>query len=559
MQRKIITPASISAIICLLYTAAFVYGIADRWFSPYWTNDDATQQLFPFYQAISPDAFKDDLIYTQMRAYLPSVHYALGWTLMHIIANPVMVGHYIMLIQLSLSILFILAGVRHAAGTAPAFFAVVWFLHSRHIVERITGGLPRGWAPVLLCAYLYFALKGRHRCILLLSLLGWFIQPVATFLMLMSYGLLLLSRLYSRSSRRDALRPCLELAFLLPVLALCAILGTRMPEEIGQMRTLSEASVMPEFQRPHGRFPMLPFYKPWREIKKVAFQAFVDRWHRPARIFRKALPYAALGLLAFIAAVSWRQRRELIPLPVCCFGAAAIITYFLSRMFAFRLYVPDRHLQIPLALFFIFAFTISFWLLPSKHTTDSAAHPQEQWRSFLALSLLAFFISIGSGLGLKGDLSFNYRLDQRSPVFNYFKEHSPQNALIAGDPQFLDPLPLLSARRAYATLETAHPFYNRYYAVIKPRFDRALRATYAESLTELQDIFDEEPSYQPDYMLFPHKLFEVNALKRLGKDKVRASLLGTRFAQRAAANKEDFIYYRDAELTVIDLRRIPQH
>ena len=265
-----------------------------------------------------------------------------------------------MLLQVLFASLFLFLGVRRMAGTAAALFAATWLLHTRNVIERMTGGLPRGWATGVLCCFLYFLLSRNHKGVLFSIFIGCLLHPPSTFLIAATYGVFLLWQLVQVRTRANARRPLLTYLALCPLFFVLALFVVDRPDSIGSMATLEVASEMPEFSRPGGRFEFLPFKGPWEEIRAVAFQAFVPtRWYYPPSWFVETLPFV-LGLaLAAFGLIARKRQREIVPSEIVFFGLSIVAVYFLSRVFAFHLYVPDRHLQFPAAVFFISAFSIA--------------------------------------------------------------------------------------------------------------------------------------------------------------------------------------------------------
>src|SRR5690606_23050119 len=96
--------------------------------------------------------FEGDLITTMMECYLAPLHYWMSWGITWLTGDPIMMSHWMMLIQVSVAVGFFFLAARAFAGTAPAFFAVLWLLHTRLVMQRLTGGLPRGWSLPLFAA-----------------------------------------------------------------------------------------------------------------------------------------------------------------------------------------------------------------------------------------------------------------------------------------------------------------------------------------------------------------------------------------------------------------------
>jgi hypothetical protein len=421
-----------------------------------------------------------------------------------------MTGHWLMLIQLLLACVFIFGAVRKVAGTPPAFFALTWFLHSRHIVQRITCGLPRGWGAVILAAYLFVLLKGSERGVLLVLFLGCLLHPPSTILAAGAYALFLVLKVINKDTRADYVKPLVRFVCLAPLYAGLAFWVVDRPAEIGQMASYEVAKQLPEFQAPNGRFPFVPFLPALDEMRIFAFQAFLYRLYNPARWIKVFVPLAVGLLMLVLFLVGFRRRRPVCGTEILSYAGAIFITYFLSREFAFKLYVPDRHLQIPLALFFIVFFSSAVWIVLQRRISGAQSAIARAWPSALGLCVLGGLICLGSGSALGGTANFNYPVWLRGGVFEWIKHNLPDRALIAGDPTFLDPLMLVGRRRGYITSETAHPFYDRYLVQVRHRLDVSLRAHYAPDLREFVRILEPEGI---DYFVFDRRKFYPDRLR----------------------------------------------
>ncbi len=570
--------------------------LVERWFNPRWATDDSLQQAFPFYKAIEPDIFKGDLITRMMEGYLVPVHYWLSYGITKITRDPVMTGHWVMLIQLVLTAGFITAAVKRAAGWLPALFSLLWFFHTRHFVQRLTCGLPRGWAGPVLAGYLYFAIRRDYRAVMVVLLIGAVTHPVSTFLAAAAHGLFLvwewarseyLSRkvlsqaipIDSRQSR-GAKRALLNYLAFGPVLAILTYVVVRMPPELGVMANYETAAQMPEFSADKGRFTFVPLTPVLRELRDFGTQAFTTRLYHLAPFWTAVCHIVILALLVLFVTLSVRRRRELIPTQVWCFGVAALGVYFLSRIFAFHLYVPNRHLQIPLALFFIVGFSVAFsrfgqvvgaWFKGhSKNQTQSDFSTKKtaasnEWWPLASLTVLAGFIFFSGGSGLQGELNFNTFAYNRGEVAQWIEANTPRNALIAGYPRQVDGIPLFGKRTVFVTEETAHPFYDKYYAEMKKRLDVSLRAHYAASLQELYNIL---APHKIDYFVFKRQLFYPEELEKakffrpfdvLVRDLIAASK--GQFAYRelpSVVNTSEFpaMPFKDKESAVVDVKAL---
>jgi len=466
--------------------------LVERWFNPRWATDDSLQQAFPFHKAVEPEIFKGDIITQMMEGYLVPVHYWLSYGITKLTRDPVMTGHWVMLIQLVLTAGFITAAVKRAAGWLPALFSLLWFFHTRHFVQRLTCGLPRGWAGPVLAGYLYFAIRRDYRAVMIVLVIGAVTHPVSTFLAAAAHGLFLFWEwargeylLHKERSEAKAIderqvqgakRTLLHYIGFGPLLAIITYMVVRMPSELGVMANYETAAQMPEFSADKGRFTFVPLTPVLREIRDFGFQAFTTRLYHLPPLWTAFCHITVVAVLLGLIVASIKRRRELIPTQVVCFGVAALGVYFLSRVFAFHLYVPNRHLQIPLALFFILGFSVAFYRLGVgiggwfkgrfSNSTSLILHakryePINEWWPLASLTVLAGLIFFAGGSGLQGELNFNTFAYNRGEVAQWIEANTPKDALIAGYPRQVDGIPLFGKRTVFVSEETAHPFYDK--------------------------------------------------------------------------------------------------
>jgi len=388
--------------------------------------------------------------------------------------------------------------VRAFSSNVPAAIAVLWLLHSRNTMQRMTGGLPRGWTPAIFGAFLYFAATKNHWAAMATILLGSLLNPPGALIVGATYGLIMLWRWVSSSgaARVAARARIVQSLAVAPLFIVVALLVVQRPPHVGQMVSFSEASQMPEFSRPNGRFPFLPLRPVMEEAKMFGYQAFVGRLYRPAEFWRENIWWMVPVSLAVVALVGARRRRVAIPSELFLFAAASLTTYSLARVFAFRLFVPDRHLQIPMVFFMVAAFTVGLWRVcvrtrsPQGNFNDNRL--RASWPALLALGCLGVVVYQCSGNGLQGDANFNYPNNKRGRMYEWVRTNTSQDALVACHPTHCDGMQLFGVRRALVTTETSHPFYPRYNLEMRRRSEVSLRAHYAESLEEVVALLQPE-------------------------------------------------------------------
>lgn len=506
-----------SGAILIAYIVAFIGSLQGRWFHPLWTTDDATQQVYPFFDALYPDRFQDDLISEVMRGCLPPIHYWLGYGITLLTHDPLMTGHWMMLLQVSLAALFLFAAVRQWSATAPALLSVLWLLHTRDTMQRLSGGLPRGWTPAIFAAFLYCVSAKRHKAALAVILSAIMLNPPAAVIVGVAYGGILLWRAACEGG--DARRHLVNSLALAPLFIAVAFYVVQRPAAVGQMVSFEEAASMPEFQKPDGRFPFLPLMPVEEEMRAFAVQALVSRLNPTDAEWKEIVIPVALALVASVVGVGLVRRRRVIPIEIGLFALAAVCTYTLSRVFAFRLFVPDRHLQIPMVFFWVPALCVGVWrALHIGSSQDSRVvgslrdtSVRYAWLAGIGFLALGWFVTRGTGLGLRGDANFNYPAWKRGEMYSWIRDNTAPNALIACHPTHCDGVQLFAERRAFVTTETSQPFYPRYNLEMRRRSEISLRAQYAETLPELVTLLEPEGI---THFVFRRKDFYPEALNQ---------------------------------------------
>lgn len=490
----------VGVVLMVAYSGLFWSGLSNRWFNSNWTTDDAAQQQFLFHEVESPGLFKDDPISDYFRTYVPPLHSALTWHTTKLVGDPILAGHWIMLVQLGGLLLVGFLFVRRQLGVLPASLAVIWLLHSRHMIQRIALGLPRGWPPLLLVGGLYYMSKRNPAGVAFVMLAAVLLNAPAALIIGASYGLLLLWEVIDPKTRADGIK---QIKLFIPLAALVGgamlVVHSR-PAWIGEAVSLEVAQSMPEMYKPAGRFPLVPLSPAVDELRHYGFMAFVSVFHKDYPEIKTVLP--EIILLVFVLCFLYgliRDRRIPMPREVFVLGMGSVLTYFVSRWVAFKLFIPDRYLLVPMSIFLVFA---GIFMVASLCRTSRAR--------FTGAMVLSVLVWLGSGSGLQGDLNFNKHVRMRSlAIWHWIAEHLPKDAVLGGQPTTLDMAMLVGRRRAYINTEAAHPIFSGYYALIKPRIELSLRAVYAKSLKDLYELLKGSGI---THFIFKRDLFYANRL-----------------------------------------------
>jgi hypothetical protein len=315
---------------------------------------------------------------------------------------------------------------------------------------------------------------------------------------------------------------------------------------LGKIVTRKEMEKMPEF-RVGGRVASIPQPKLFPEMGKRLWDGF---------------------LLVSVGVFILLLRKKIIWLPKEGWGflLSGIILFEVAKIFAARLYEPNRYLNYGLGVFLLLFLasagraSIEMVAKAGKRRLKTASKvlavvaivsivcylyyrqtneinyekmifkygPQGEtleenlrWvqarynRYLLGLGLLAllpgvFYIALAlrqrekvNEKGLKVILAAIFLVSGFGYNLYFGKEHFityphkglyeflstlPEDALIAGHPELMNPVPLFSRRRVLVTSELSYPYMDKYYAKIKERTLRFFEAYYSASGQEILDF-----------------------------------------------------------------------
>lgn len=548
-----------------VYAALFLQSLQGRWFDARWTTDDALQQSFLFHEVYSPGVFGPDLISEMMRHYVSPLHYWLGMGLTYFTQDPLMTGHWIMLIQVAVAGLFVFLTVYRQGGLIPACFSFSWLLLSRNTMQRITGGLQRGWAPALLALFLYLLMGKKHRSILVLLCVSWLLHSPSALLMTATYGVWLCWKTVKVDSRLEFRKPFFNFIFSLPILGVLAVYGSHKPENLGKMVSYSEAQSMPEFGGQNGRFQMVPLPDAWQEIKDVGFQSFNSTLTKGTPLAEEYLPTIVIGLAALIVLIGMKYRKVIFGAEGSAFLICILGTYFASRIFAFHLFVPNRYLQIPMTIFFVVFLPIAVWRIAEIGMRQASLGNSA--KGTLGLGILGALIFWGSGLNLVGDANFNMPKFVRGNLWSWVADELPKDAVIAGYPAHIDGVQLFGKRQGYVTNEVAHPFYDKYYQEMKRRLEISLRAHFAKDAKAFLALLEPEGITHFVFnrkIFYPENLAEAKyfapfdvLVKELAAGRPE-SYFYKRLPRDMSNPKFGFLVYKDDQSAVVDIKALKE-
>jgi hypothetical protein len=327
------------------------------------------------------------------------------------------------------------------------------------------------------------------------------------------------------------------------------------PAALGPVISLGEASSMPAWSREGGRLKLLPLRAPWIELHESIGYGLHANEDGPNLLpalaqanERAGDPFALVfALVLGGGALLWGRRRRW----WLAWLVAALLVYYLARVYAFRLGFPDRPLK--------FTLPILVPLLPAM-----AWAAAEQLRATHRRALRGLVVALAVGvflvypLGPEGPLAYAMDVAPESGLIKAVAEQTPPGALLTGWPDGpVENLPLLARRELLVNHEHAHPLYRDYFAEVEARLEDTLRLLFATSVDEAREIRDGRGLthlvVQPELYARDADLPRIfRPFEQLAAD-LRATGLDDPRPFLFEAPPPEWVIYADAQASLIDL------
>lgn len=493
---RYVPAAIIVALLLVVYGPAFLAHM-DKAQDPFFFNDDARIQIFPFFRYSNPEVFQNDYLGDYALALLPSGFRAMYWLAAHTIDAEA--WSRVVTYPLTAITAIALAVAAFRIGRYPAaFLAAAICLGSNLYLERLTGGLPRSFGyPLAACALLAL-IRGRWRWLAAVTVVGAAFYPTIGLLsgMLLTLWFLVVRDVDRGDAADFSLKKRLIIlagvAFASALLLLPPMIGS---VEYGPRITAEHIATYPEAgaggvasaeDRP-------PYSAVLPTVSGIMERAIVNAGQPLLPSLREIMPRTemivvdVLLLVACFGLIVLGAKRDDVR-RMAMFPIAAVIGHSLARGFAPYLYSPSRFVLYPIPVFFAVMLGGGLVgaldrLLPSKLN--------ERGRAAVAWVVVMLFMALLGGRGQPtAGLTFGLGTEQQE--ISAAVAALPKDALVAGWPD--DPmnnLPLVARRRALVTGEMHIPFHKTYLDEIRKRMQAMIPAYFARSAGPLVTLRDD--------------------------------------------------------------------
>ncbi|MGH7628529.1 MAG: hypothetical protein ACREOF_03925 [Gemmatimonadales bacterium] len=312
------------------------------------------------------------------------------------------------------------------------------------------------------------------------------------------------------------------------------LLGAGTPDGVGPMVTYEQARTMPEFS-PRGR----------QELFGTTWTGYWFTHHRTGLGWspRRLLTIAAAVLAAVLSGGS-----ALIPRPAWALVLTGASLWAAARLWLFHLYLPERHLRWAMAAFVVVAFTAAGWAIVSTVSRRARLGPVAMGRVRWAIALAAPLVVLRALLP-SATRAWQTPVDLDLERAYAFLASLPTEAVVAAHPDLADYVPVRTRHSVLASTEGAHAYMVGYYARVRPRIEASLRAAYATSWRELDDVLT---PYGVDVVLTAPSVWAREEYYAPYNDLVEGLLAGGRQEGFVLAKPTgDRVLFRSGEVYVI--------
>ena len=388
------------------------------------------------------------------------------------------------------------------AGKPAAFVAVCVVMGSNGFLDRIVGGLPRGFAYPFLAWAAAFLVTGRIRALAVLTVLGAGFYPVIPVVagLALALVLLVMPRRDRGSARHWSFKRRVAVLALagLGSAAVMAPFALRMRAhgaviQEGDVKAFPEAGdggrlvafdrVPPPFLDVAGRVAsrtllgLQPFVPPIRYL-------FRPHRHLSGPIFATVGVITVLGVMALGVRRRGRGVRRLAALALAVF-----VAYLLARAVHPRLAPTERYPLFgvpPLVAILVPSAVLGLWPRRLRLPGRLARWTTPAWVSVCAAVLLAFFG--GRGKPVNG---WDTHVSQSERRVFAVLGRLPRSAVIAGFPSgIMDDVPLGALRTAFVNYQMFMPYHQGMTRLMRERVSAVIDAYYSPDLDALKVLRD---------------------------------------------------------------------
>lgn len=475
---------------------------------PWIINDDQRAQIFEFYYEDGERIFKGDYIadyYDQ--AFFPS-GFSLLYSVAGFIGDPLVFSRYLQefLFLVFLAFLFLI-GKDHNNFLVGMLCLLCGFL-SVHYIGRFAGGLPRAFSFTLIAGFCWGLIRGNLWIIIPTLLLQVFFYPPSALPCCIAFAVwLLFPQLTGRDTKKYTVKKRIFILALVGMLSFISVLPHIVSfHSYGDRITHQNMHDYPEIGQ-NGRYRNNPYFiPPFPSLtKQVARTAKISFSGNGLLDISDRGKNVLLVLASVVSLIGWSfliyRRDKACALLILL--ASGGLGYQLAVWLWPYLFIPQRSIlyALPVALHTGLVFgSIEFFKNVFRKIRLSKPD------TAIAIASLSLFILMTAFLVDKNLPVIGLRSEhEKAPFYNYLKYNLPQTALLAGFPEDVDSIPLLSKKRILAGKETYLVHYTEYVSEMRRRTIAVIDAFFSDNIQAVKRLRDE---FRVTHLIFNWKYYK---------------------------------------------------
>ncbi|MFH0782135.1 MAG: hypothetical protein V2B20_09330 [Pseudomonadota bacterium] len=467
----------------LVYCYAHWQGIR----SSYVINDDVRQQIYWMQEWQDPGLFQDHYLTEYAKQYVPWGVQAVYWVASHFI-NPVQFSKILtaFLFIVTAGLLFVLAS--GLADELTGILTVCVFYYFGFFLGAISGGLSRGFVFPLLILYLIFLSRGKTKAGGVVLMVQALFNPYLFVQCLLTHGLFLANNQYFSQAFRSAALPSfhrinqkhsmtisgfLSNQYFSPVLGMIFLFAKYQIYQDPRFGSIvSNAEMIGHIEYTvAGRYEMIP-------VPSIFYEC-IHPFLQDLPVGLQSISATITGVSVFIILIisGWNGQRiirQIRKLKIFSYLLiASAVLYVLARIFLLKLFIPSRYLEFSLTVFYCLLAGILV-----RSAVDSIR--SNKYRTVLIILLICL-----GAFRLKGVALYDY--GGQETLYQFFQSTSRESN-IAGHPYLMDNIMTFSQRKVFVSYELSHPWYGKYWSIIKPMTYDFFNAYYSENPNEIREF-----------------------------------------------------------------------
>ncbi len=532
-------------------------------------NDDALQQIWPFYRYQNPELFQNDYIADYYLDCMPQGYKALMIALAQF--GDLRVLSKCMVYPLFVILLVVMArNGRNLAGEIGMWMSIIGVLGFGIYLSRMAGGLPRSFALPLFALLLMCLLEKRPLLLAVTTVFASLFYPVASVMggiLLVSWLLALdtrnrdLPKAWRHPGKRIALigvTGLLCLACVLPTLIQASKYGSKISS-----RTVAD---FPELKM-GGRYNPVdsyPFDSPSRALIRNTLSMarphgnawpVVENWANARFIHEQVNVRLALfwGLcVAGVLICAWQMWRNPLFCRFMLFAFVGLMLFIISRQVYPLLYMPGRYAEYT----FFVVFLLLLPLLPVTLGTWLTEHTSNR-RLGKVISVLLCVLAV-MFLTRRGDAKAGYLTikNLQNPIFKELSALDAEAYLAGWFGYPLQLVPYLYQRPVLVSYELHQLFHQDYALKMRRRTVAVIDAYYPQALADVLNLRD---TTRTSHLLISRSHLQscpgyFKPYDRYLKQRFSSSIM----PELLEGVLQPAIIYSDEHFILLDLRLIPQ-